>query len=187
LTGPRKRLRGTEAKTLASSILQPLFSKPSSATNPTKIINDEVLGIAISSCLGLTSAVGIGVGGPTGGVKRVECIRFRVGGDGYESPMDDDDDDAENAPDSGTIRETFDVTFAVSFGGLVGEWVAKGLSALAENEEKDSIADMSVSEERGEQLSNVAWKGKFLEAQRRLWEAQEEVKRLKDKVLEAVL
>jgi hypothetical protein len=188
LTGRRKRLRGTEAKNLASSILQPLYAKPNTSSNaasPAKVLSDEVLGISISSCLGLTSAVGIGNGGPTGGVRRVECIRFRIGGDGYESPIDDEDEDVMlqegGAGGGGTIKETFDVSFTVAFGGLSGEWVAKGLSALADELVEEERAEKD--EERGEQ----AWKGKFLDSQRRLWEKEEEVRCLKDRILEAVL
>jgi hypothetical protein len=186
IRGRRKRLRGTEAKNLASSILQPLYAKPNTSSNPAspaKVLSDEVLGIAISSCLGLTSAVGIGTGGPTGGVRRVECIRFRVGGDGYESPIDDEDEDVmlPESGNGGTIKETFDVSFAVAFGGLSGEWVAKGLSALADEVVGEERAGKD--EERGEQ----AWKGRFLDSQRRLWEKEEEVRCLKDRILEAVL
>lgn len=193
LTGRRKRLRGTEAKHLASSILQPLYAKPTvGSAAPAKMMSDEVLGIAVSSCLGLTGTVGIGTGGPTGGVRRVECIRFRVGGDGYESPIDEDDEDTDNMHESGTIKETFDVSFAVSFGGLTGEWMAKGLAATADDPEEDDNAapGRGVSEldsHDGSQVTPAAWKTKFLEAQRKLWESQEEVKSLKDKILEAVL
>ncbi|KAH8723536.1 ARS binding protein 2-domain-containing protein [Phaeosphaeriaceae sp. PMI808] len=193
LSGRRKRLRGTEAKHLASTILQPLYAKPTTGiTGPTKILSDEVLGIAISSCLGLTNAVGIGTGGPSGGVKRVDCIRFRIGGDGYESPIDDEDEDAENMHEGGSIKETFDVSFAVSFGGLTGEWMAKGLTAIADDYgDEENAAGGSRSSELDRQDSSqntpAAWKTKFLEAQRKLWESQEEVKCLKDKILEAVL
>ncbi|KAH7073975.1 ARS binding protein 2-domain-containing protein [Paraphoma chrysanthemicola] len=191
LTGRRKRLRGTEAKHLASAVLQPLYSKstPGSAA-PAKVMSDQVLGIAISSCLGLTSAVGIGTGGPTGGVRRVECIRFRIGGDGYDSPIDEDDEDADNMHESGTIKETFDVCFAVSFGSLTGEWIAKGLTATVDDGGDDDEAGgrgKPEPERIESSLTPAAWKSKFLEAQRKLWESQEEVQSLKDKVLEAVL
>jgi hypothetical protein len=166
-------------------------------------MSDQALGIAISSCLGLTSAVGVGIGGPTGGVRRVECIRFRIGGDGYESPIDDDEEDGDAAADhlrststnsgGGGIKETFDVFFAVNFGGLSGEWVAKGLEIRNENtgdesgeRRGDADAGLDRSDAAG-QMTPAAWKGKFLDAQRRLWESQEEVKSLKDRILEAVL
>lgn len=186
-------MRGTEAKHLASSILQPLYAKPTvGSAAPAKMMSDEVLGIAVSSCLGLTGTVGIGAGGPTGGVRRVECIRFRVGGDGYDSPIDEDDEDADNMHEGGTIKETFDVSFAVSFGGLTGEWMAKGLAATADDaeDEENAVSGRSASEmdaHDGNQTTPAAWKTKFLEAQRKLWESQEEVKSLKDKILEAVL
>jgi hypothetical protein len=151
-------------------------------------MSDQALGVAISSCLGLTSSVGLGIGGPTGGVRRVECIRFRIGGDGYESPIDDEDDeDAEGMREGGRIKETFDVLFAVSFGGLSGEWVAKGLETTSETEEEGTAARGGASELERHDPGPAAWKSKFLEAQRRLWEKEEEVKSLKDKILEAVL
>jgi hypothetical protein len=194
LAGRRKRLRGTEAKHLASSILQPLYAKPTvGSAAPAKVMSDEILGIAISSCLGMTSAVGIGTGGPTGGVKRVECIRFRIGGDGYESPIDEDDEDADSMHQHDTVKETFEVSFAVSFGNnMTGEWTAKGLIATADDlSTEDNPASSSRTSELdqpdGSQNTPAAWKTKFLEAQRKLWESQEEVKSLKDKILEAVL
>ncbi|KAF9701917.1 hypothetical protein EKO04_000096 [Ascochyta lentis] len=190
LTGRRKRLRGNEAKNLASSILLPLYAKPSAGhTSPVKIMSNQVLGIAISSCLGLSNAAGIGTGGPSGGVKRVECARFRIGGDGYESPIEDNEDDVEGINGSVTVKETFDVFFAVSFGGLSGEWTAKGLHAVAEDvEHKDTTAGaQELDRTEPGQHATAAWKTKFQDAQRKLWESQEEVKNLKEKILEAVL
>lgn len=190
LSGRRKRLRGTEAKNLASAILQPLYAKPTTGpSSPAKVMSDQILSIAISSCLGLSSAVGLGLGGPNGGVRRVECVRFRVGGDGYESPIDDDDEDVDGLNDTGSIRESFDVHFAVSFGGLSGEWSIKGLSPTASDSEADRRAGATEEAERQDLIHNTAagWKTKFLEAQRRLWESQEGAKLLREKVLEAVL
>lgn len=190
LIGRRKRLRGNEAKNLASSILLPLYTKPSAGhTSPAKVMSDQVLGIAISSCLGLSTAAGIGLGGPSGGVKRVDCSRFRIGGDGYESPIDENEDETESINGSGTVKETFDVLFAVSFGGLSGEWTAKGLHATAEDTDHGDTTAGAQEPDRVEpgQNATAAWKTKFQEAQRKLWESQEEVKDLKEKILEAVL
>lgn len=188
LSGRRKRLSGSEAKNLASSIISPLFSPPAaSSTTGTKTMSEQLLGVAISSCLGLTSAVGLGAGGPVGGVRRVECVRFRVGGDGYESPIDEDDEDDGVAIDEGgTIRETFDIFFNVSFGGLIGDWAAKGLAATSG---AFSTASGSIPTERQEQAPTTAagWKAKFLDTQQRLWEKEAEARELRDKVLEAVL
>lgn len=178
---------------MASAILQPLYAKPTAGSiSPAKAMTDQVLGIAISSCLGLANAVGIGTGGPAGGVRRVECIRFRVGGDGYESPIDEDDEEADNVHDGDTVKETFDVSFAVSFGGLTGEWIAKGLMAVAEEIDDDASTINgrgSSDAERTDADQNLpgAWRTKFFEARRKLWESQEEVQSLKDKILEAVL
>lgn len=191
LTGRRKRLRGIEAKNLAASILQPLLAKPTAApASPAKIMDDQLLRVAVSSCLGLTGAVGLGTGGPNGGVKRVECVRFRVGGDGYESPIDDEDEDTEGLNDAESIRETFDVFFGISFGGLTGEWTAKGLQAASVDDGAASSKSLGAQGfERQEPTPNTAagWKAKFQDTQRKLWESQEEAKSLKEKILEAVL
>jgi hypothetical protein len=152
-------------------------------------MSDQILSIAISSCLGLSNAVGIGLGGPSGGVKRVECVRFRIGGDGYESPIEDNDDDTGDPDSAGPIKETFDVFFAVSFGGLSGEWTAKGLQATPKDDGQEGLANGTQELDRTEpgQHATAAWKTKFQDAQRKLWESQEEVKNLKEKILEAVL
>lgn len=194
LSGRRKRLRGTEAKNLASSILTPLYSKPTSSTPQAKVINDQILALSIASCLGLTSAVGLGVGGPNGGVRRVECVRFRVGGDGYESPIDEDDEDTENMNSEGTVRESFDVYFGVSFGNLSGEWSVKGIDLSANEGDGGGVGTTgSGNEEQGreagrrEENTAAGWKSRFLEAQRKLWESQEGNSLLREKILEAVL
>jgi hypothetical protein len=186
--GPRKRLRGVEAKNIASAILQPLYAKPTTgAASPAKVMSDQMLSIVISSCLGLGPAVGLGLGGPNGGVRRVECTRFRVGGDGYESPIDEDDEDAENM-EAGSVKESFDIYFGVSFGPLSGEWSIKGLSPTTADD-KDTEAAIEDGADRQESNQNTIanWKSKFLEAQRKLWASQEDAKALREKVLEAVL
>jgi hypothetical protein len=152
-------------------------------------MSDQILSIAISSCLGLSNAVGIGLGGPGGGVKKVECVRFRMGGDGYESPLEDNDEGNGDLHSAGPIKETFDVTFALSFGLLSGEWIAKGLQATTEEARSESPSHVAQDHDRVEpgQSATAAWKTKFQDAQRKLWESQEEVKALKEKILEAVL
>jgi len=186
LSGRRKRLRGTEAKALASAILSPLFAKPSGAASPAKVINDQLLNVAISSCLGLTNAVGLGIGGPNGGVRRVECVRFRIGGDGYESPIDEEDEDADNLSGA-NVRETFDVYFGISFGGLVGEWTAKGLCVIDGATETGDMGAKEAERQEVQPSTAAGWKAKFQEAQRKLWEKEEESRGLKEKILEAVL
>lgn len=189
LSGRRKRLSGTEAKNLASSVLSSLSAKPSHTTStPIKVMSDQILGIAISSCLGLTSAVGLGSGGPVGGVRRVECTRFRIGRDGYESPIDEGEDDDQAVPTEDTVRETFDVFFGVGFGGLTGDWAAKGLVATRVKEQGMRRGVEEVLQKQDQVPTTAAgWKAKFIESQRRLSEKEEEARILREKVLEAVL
>ncbi|KAI8943387.1 hypothetical protein NX059_001400 [Plenodomus lindquistii] len=209
LSGRRKRLRGNEAKTLASAILTPLYAKSSTSTSTStpaqqaKIMSDAALTIAISSCLGLAGAVGLGAGGPVGGVRKVECRRYRVGGDGYESPVEDEEecdrldqnghgnDGSGNGDAVGRVKETFDVSFSVGFGGLSGEFGVKGLEVGSGEEGRgdgSSGGGGGVGRKEDEdRIGEVGWKNKFLDAQRRLWEVQEEVEGLKDRILETVL
>ena len=116
-------------------------------------------------------------------------MRFRVGGDGYESPIDEDDEDAEGMGGEGTVRESFDVYFGVSFGNLTGEWSVKGLDPATSEQESGKGANRSEEHERSETAPNTVagWKSKFLEAQRKLWESQEGHTSLREKILEAVL
>lgn len=187
LKGRKKRLRGTEAKNLASAILQPLYATSNSGPSASaKNVNDHMLGIIISGCLGLGSAVGLGAGGPNGSVRRLECVRFRVGGDGYEDPIDDDEEDADTMNDGSTIRESFNVTFNVSFGPMTGEWDIKGLSPISTDLEDDE-AKRTETEAQETPDTVAGWKAKFLDTQRKLWASQEGEKLLREKILEAVL
>jgi hypothetical protein len=149
-------------------------------------MNDQILNVAISSCLGLTSAVGLGTGGPNGGVRRVECVRFRIDGEGYESPFEGDDEDADNLTGA-NVRETFDVHFGISFGGMVGEWTAKGLSVSDGGAGLEDAGAKEAERQEVQPTTAAGWKAKFLEAQRKLWEKDEEARGLKEKILEAVL
>lgn len=156
---------------------------------------DSSFRLAIASCLGLCGQVGMGSGGPTGSAKKVVVQRFRIGGDGYDSPIDEDEDEM---PEGGErIRESFDVVWNVTLGGLTGEWTIRGVS-LDNGENKgggpEGAGDKAGTGGSGSgqsvqdlQTTVVCWKTKFLEAQRRLYETQEEIRGLKDKVLEAVL
>ena len=193
LSGRRKRLRGSEAKNLAGAILRPLYRTGGSTSD------DAILSIAVTSCLGLGAQVGLdgtdGAGaGPRGSVKRVECFRYRVGRDGYESPVDEDDGadvpERSRGDGDGLVRETFDVYLSVAFGGLFGEWTAKGLSAGAgdagaEGSRGGSNEDGVTEEKAAEDAFD--WRSKFLIAQRRLRESEEEARQLKERILDAVL
>ncbi|KAF1363888.1 hypothetical protein EJ07DRAFT_101283 [Lizonia empirigonia] len=191
---------GTQRQRLSLQVPQNI-GNPVRLITPTVLVNGEDATpstAAASSAISFGSersfsthsfGAGIGLGGPSGGVKRVDCARFRIGGDGYESPIDENEDETESINGSGTVKETFDVLFAVSFGGLSGEWTAKGLHATAEHTDHGDTTAGAQEPDRVEpgQNATAAWKTKFQEAQRKLWESQEEVRNLKEKILEAVL
>jgi len=113
-------------------------------------------------------------------------VRFRIGGDGYESPIDEEDEDADNLSGA-NVRETFDVYFGISFGGLVGEWTAKGLCVIDGATETGDMGAKEAERQEVQPSTAAGWKAKFQEAQRKLWEKEEESRGLKEKILEAVL
>jgi len=118
-------------------------------------------------------------------------MRYYINGDGYDSPVDEEDvDDGLDGSSLGRIRETFDVYLTVSFGGLSGEWSVKGLSAVSVegsgSSEAGAAADARSTQDAVPDTIH-GWKSKFLDAQRKMLESQEEVKGLKERILEAVL
>ncbi|KAF2744477.1 hypothetical protein M011DRAFT_408236 [Sporormia fimetaria CBS 119925] len=181
------------------------FGNPVRLVTPTVLVNGEqdnvpnatmvppgldhaMLSFAISSCLGMCAAVGLGAGGPTGGVRRIECVRFRVGGDGYESPVDDDEDEETEGLEGAHIKESFDVHFGVSFGPMTGEWSVKGISPVAADNEDDENKKNGEKADSDEAQNTIPyWRSKFLEAQRKLWDNEESTRALREKVLDAVL
>jgi hypothetical protein len=115
-------------------------------------------------------------------------MRYRVGGDGYESPVDEDDEvDGLDEASTGRVRETFDVYFAVSFGSLYGEWSVKGLSATSAEDNVDGDGTANGTGNTQDPNTAAGWRKKFLDAQRELLESQEEAKELRERILEAVL
>jgi hypothetical protein len=119
-----------------------------------------------------------------GAVKKISVRRFRVGGDGYDSPIDDDDDD--ETEDGVNVKETFDIEWELALGGLSGKFQVKGLS-FSESpggaDEKDDAAGNSTAGEN----STVDWKQRCLTSEKKLKARDEEVRELRDRVLEAVL
>jgi hypothetical protein len=172
LTGRSKSLRGTEAKELAESLLAHLrthrISSPgSSADDPDARAADDVFRATAASWLGLNAlaAPAAAAWNPVGssGVKKIHVRRFRVGGDGYDSPIDDEDDD------EGETKMTFDIEWELSLGGLGGKFQIKGLS-IGDGGEAETPEE---GESGGVLGLTEAWRRKYLE--------------LKDKVLEAAL
>ncbi|CAI6329148.1 unnamed protein product [Periconia digitata] len=261
LSGRRKRLRGHEAKNLAAAILHPVLSSPSPNTN-TRPQPHPLLALTLASCLGLASGISnnnnnnapgtgngnsngslaslLGPHAPKGGIRKIECVRFRVGRDGYESPLDEDDSDDDgpatneaardadiaseahnsNKHSSSTtrrgagsrIRESFDIFFSVAFGGastsatmgsgLTGEWVVRGLSRLPVpspssgattvaqrhvRDDDDGDLEFEGDGDDGDDDDAEVWKARFLEARRRLREKSDEVRAVRDRVLDAAL
>lgn len=183
ITG-RRKLRGADAKSLAESLLSRLRPK-----HNTSGASDISFLSTAASCLGVCSRVGLGEDGPSGRIEKITVQRYRVRGDGYDSPIDDDDgDDAMSNTGADQIRETFDVQWVLHFGDAVGEFSIKGLTMDAPTND----GELDGMYNRGHESLNernmapeVLARFKALEA--RLQDREKEVQRLKDRVLEAVL
>jgi hypothetical protein len=161
ISGRAKRLRGTEAKELADAILRKL-----NATGYGQA--EELHRFLCASWLGISS--------PAGALaqKKITVRRFRVGGDGYDSPLEDED----TLHDGDEIRETFDVEWSHSLGGIEGKFAVKGV-ALSPGIEDVEMQDDDASDEN--------WQGKYLKAEERRRVQEEELERLRARVLDALV
>jgi hypothetical protein len=189
IEGRAKRLRGTEAKELAEVLLSRLRSQQHSAVSDpggtSGLQSEDIFRLTCASWLGLNIQLGLSSAGvqTTGAGKKITVRRFRVGGDGYDSPMDEDD-----AVDAGEeIRETFDVEWSLAMGDSAGRFSLKGLSIgqrvrWDDGDGLDTGAGAELADSGGK-----GWKERFLESERRVREQGEEIRRLKDKVLDAIL
>lgn len=181
----RKRLRGSEAKKLAETILGrlPMQPKASNVAGHDQDLQTQLIGVA--TLLGLTNALGV-LSSSSASTKKISVRRFRVGGDGYDSPIDDDDgngeEDREDDPRSDrAIKESTDVTWSVMVGGLTAECSVKAIVVESgdDGDQEDSIMD--VADNPG------GWKKRWEEVTEKLKKKEAEVRRLREQVLEAVL
>ena len=190
-----KRLRGSEAKDLAEALLSRLRSPQPQhhqqpAQQPSAFPAPDAFNTTSAAWLGLSQLAGL----PqlTGSAKKIFVQRYRVGRDGYDSPIDDDDDQGEaqdgppQAAAEGEVRETFDIEWTAGLGALAGTFAIKGLSIggwKGEAEDVSPRADGGAADE----ASAVVWKQRFLAAERKLRDSRDEVGRLKERVLDVVL
>ncbi|KAB2579735.1 ARS-binding protein 2 [Lasiodiplodia theobromae] len=176
----RKRLRGHEAKDLADALLTQLSSQ-----NEPSGTGDDASNQGLANWLGFSTHLGLGPTPVPSGIKKIDVQKYRVSDDGYESPIDPDDDSALALGDGSKIKETFDVSWALTLGGCTGKFAVKGLmidsKGCGEKEEKEGGEGLQSKqkekslEERVKELEGQL-KGKDREVQ--LW---------RQRVLEAVL
>ena len=123
ITG-RSRLKGTEAKSLAEALLIKLQNqqRPSTPDDSDPSVEDThkltaAVWLGLSPQLGLDRSVA-----PVGGQKKLVVRRSKMGDDGYEVPLDDDD------PTTIGVVESFDISWSLLLGGLAAEFSVKGLT-----------------------------------------------------------
>jgi hypothetical protein len=143
VSGRAKGLRGTEARALADALLAALHPRATATGQPGSA--DEVARMACAAWLGLAGGNGAGGGAAAAApaVKRVRVRRLRERGDGYESPIDEDEpeggddggngtpmageDDAAAGGGGGGVRRVFDVEWELGMGAVAGRFQTKGL------------------------------------------------------------
>lgn len=168
IKGRTKRLRGTEAKDLADAILRKLNAQHTSGGQSTAA--EDLHRFLCASWLGV-----IPNATPSSTGKKITVRRFRVGGDGYDSPLEEDDP----LTDGDEVRETFDIEWTQTLGALSGTFAVNGVSlGLVENSEHGEDEDMSGNED---------WRAKFLRSEEKRREQEAELANLKTRVLDAVL
>jgi hypothetical protein len=197
----RKRLRGTEAKDLAATMMTRLSGgRDFTPSNPDLIASWLGLSLSGKGLLGPSSSSSRSIGlHHQSSVKRIFAQRFRVNPDGYDSAIEDDEED-EDAEGAAEVKETFDVEWTAQFGDLTGSFKIRGLvlsSGGSNGAELHSDKARQSDEGIGGQDTTKATTGdvetegglkqRVLELERRLWEREEEVQKLRDKILEAVL
>jgi len=204
----RKRLRGAEAKDLAATIMAQLSGEGDfPPSNPDLIASWLGLNLSGKGLLGPSPSSSRSIGlNHQSSVKRIFAQRFRVNRDGYDSPIDDDEEDEGAEPTragdevAAEVRETFDVEWTAHFGSLTGTFQIRGLvlssggssdaqlhSDKARQSEEQIGRQDSTKATTGDVEAEDGWKQRVLELERRLWEKEEEMQRLRDRILEAVL
>jgi len=204
----RKRLRGSEAKDLASVLLTRLGAKDQIMSSLDVVVSWLGLDMGKKNSSSAPPHIGTGLG-----QKRITVQRYRVHGDGYDSPVDDDELDAapdltRDGEDRPEVRETFDVEWTARFGSLNGNFHVRGLSlgditpggesmsGEGPSNRSSHRSHLSDPRQEGQDGANATsssrtevdqLKSRVLEMEKRLGESQEEVQRLREKVLEAVL
>jgi hypothetical protein len=150
IMGRRQRLSGDEAKRLADSVLDRLNVPREETGNP----RDNIARLTAASWLGVGDQVNVPLGPATGHGKKINVTRFRLGSDGYEELIYEEDVQG--------VREVFDIFWHVSLGGCMGSFEMKGLSLAASSAAIDTTEtthDMMVrkSMEALHKLNKAGW------------------------------
>ena len=131
ITG-RSRLKGTEAKSLAEALLMKLHTQQRSSTPDDSAANaEDIHKLTAALWLGLSTQLGVDRSvAAVGGQKKIVVRRSKMGDDGYEVPLDDDD------PTTIGVIESFDISWSLLLGGLAAEFSIKGLTLVGDGSGK---------------------------------------------------
>jgi ARS binding protein 2 len=182
VTGRGKSLRGTEARDLADVLLASVQSQAASG----RAGEEDSLRSTYGAWLGVSSNGGTHAPSALG-VKRIHVRRWRIRRDGYESPVDEDDDEAEDLPD-GTIKQTYDVEWELGLGTVSGKFSAKGLILGEPGPRVISSNSAGAGDIEMEGINSPGdWRIKYLEMKEQLELAKEELKTMRDDMLRVAL
>lgn len=192
VTGRPKALRGTEAKDLAESLFTSIRLRITSHAGESNAESrEETFSSAFATWFGLNPPLHASQSwtpASSSGVKKIHIRRFRIGTDGYDMPIEDDD--GQDLSDV-EVKQTYDIDWELNLGGLSGRFQIKGvmIDTTAQDSPDDDILE---DEEEAEEESVVpasadSWKRKVLDLQAKLKERDERIQAMQDRVLEAVL
>lgn len=203
IIGRPQRLSGDEAKRLADSVLDRL-GVPREETGNSR---DNIARLTAASWLGVGEQVNVPLGPATGHGKKINVTRFRLGSDGYEEIIYEDDVQG--------VREVFDISWHVSLGGCMGSFAMKGLSLASPSVATEttetthdlmvrkgiealhhlkktgwvegSMQDIARSVTRTSQDDNIDWKAKCKAMEFAAMVAKGEVERMKKTIVEKIM
>ncbi|PNS20482.1 hypothetical protein CAC42_5932 [Sphaceloma murrayae] len=125
MRGRMTKMLGKEAKRLAAAMLERMAIVPGRAAFEDVLSAAIWLGLAHTVHMDHLPGAKMSFASRTA-EKKTEIQRFILDDDGYEEPLDDNDENVTTGP--GTIRETYNVSWTISTGDLRGEMKLKGLT-----------------------------------------------------------
>ncbi|KAK8200851.1 hypothetical protein M8818_006168 [Zalaria obscura] len=176
------RLSGEEAKGLSDAILKKIGVPEADTENK----RDDALRISSASWLGLSSTLGFSAGSTLNG-KKVVVRRFILDHKGYEVPIPED----LNPGLEMEVREYFDVSWQLGFGGVSGDFSVKGVQLgekqPSETEKLENNVMMILDSNKGKRDDEVDWKAEYraLELGARMMKGQTD--EMRERVLDAIL
>lgn len=190
VSGRPKRLRGTEAKDLATAILASARPHNDSGDDAYRLSTAAWLGITPSNASSTNSNVGANSWSSAlpsaAGVKKIHVRRYRIDDNGYESPIDEEDEVTDDEAHY-NIKQTFDIEWDLSLGALAGKFSVKGL--VVGSDTSEGSTPRTTGDGMGmEALGDVdELRRRYVDLKSELEKAKEELRNVREGVLRVAL